>query len=331
MITARNPIWLGRDPIRCHVLAITGGDQAMAARIGSPQVVLAALAAVVLWGASSVATKLAVATLPPLLVALLRTSLAGAAALPLILALRLPPPREAEHRRGVALLAASGFVAFPVLFSLGQALTSAVHGAMLLAVLPVATGAIASGWNRRWPSFRWWLGCSIAVAGEAVLALGRPGAGGAAGSLAGDALVLLSILFGAWGNVAGGRLQQAGYPARATTLWSAIFATVLLCPALPWAVSGVPWQHVGSAAWAGVAYLALGVTILGYTLWYWALGRGGIARVGLLQFLQPVSGVLLAGLLLGERLAGPALLATAIILLGVGIATQRTPRFREHG
>ena len=303
----------------------------MAARVGFPWIVLAALAAVVLWGASSVATKLAVATLLPLLVALLRTALAGAVALPLVLVLRLPPPREAGHRLGVALLAISGFIAFPVLFSLGQALTSAVHGAMLLAVLPVATGAIASGWDRRWPSFRWWLGCSIAVAGEAVLALGRPGAGGAAGSLAGDALVLLSVLFGALGNVAGGRLQQAGYPARAATLWSATFATLVLCPALPWAVSDVPWQHVGSAAWAGVIYLALGVTILGYALWYWALGHGGIARVGLLQFLQPVSGVLLAWLLLGERLTGSALLAAAIILLGVGIATRQTPRTREQG
>ena len=153
-----------------------------------------------------------------------------------------------------------------------------------------------------------------------VLALGRPGADGAAGSLAGDALVLLSVLFGALGNVAGGRLQQAGYPAKAATLWSAIFATALLCLALPWAVSGVPWQRVTPAAWAGVAYLALGVTILGYSLWYWALGRGGIARVGLLQFLQPVSGVLLAGLLLGERLAGSARVCAAARQRGGGVA-----------
>jgi len=303
----------------------------MAARIGSSQIISAALAAVVLWGGSSVATKLAVTTLPPFLVALLRTSLAGAAALPLVLALRLPPPQETGHRRGVALLTLSGFVAFPVLFSLGQAFTSAVHGAMLLAMLPAATGAIASGWDHRWPSFRWWLGCGIAVAGEAVLALGRPSPDGAAGSLAGDALVLLSVLFGALGNVAGGRLQQAGYPAKAATLWSAGLATVLLCPVWAWAVFDMSWQRVTPAAWGGVLYLAFGVTILGYTLWYWALGYGGIARVGLLQFLQPVSGVLLAWLLLGERLTGSALLAAAIILLGVGIATQRTPRPRKHG
>lgn len=52
------------------------------------------------------------------------------------------------------------------------------------------------------------------MAGEAVLVLGRGGPDGNQAGLLGDALVLLSVLFGAAGNVAGGRLQQAGYLAR---------------------------------------------------------------------------------------------------------------------
>lgn len=36
----------------------------MSARVGSSQVILAAISAVVLWGASSVATKLAVTAMP---------------------------------------------------------------------------------------------------------------------------------------------------------------------------------------------------------------------------------------------------------------------------
>lgn len=68
------------------------------------------------------------------------------------------------------------------------------------------------------------------------------------------------------------------------------------------------------------------VTILGYALWYWALGQGGIAQVGLLQFLQPVSGVFLAWVLLGEGLTGTLLLATTLVLLGVWIAAPRASR-----
>ncbi len=301
----------------------------MSAKVGSLPVILAALAAIILWGASSVATKLATTTLPPLLVAVLRTALAGVAAVPLCFALRLPPPRTARHRGSIVLLGLAGFVVFPVLFSLGQALTSAVHGAMILAMLPVATGAFALGWDRQRPSARWWLGCVIAVAGEAVLAFGRPNAGQAAGSLTGDALVLLSVLFGAFGNVIGGRLQQAGYPAQAATLWAAMVATLFLGPFLPWIAPKPAWEHATPVAWLGVAYLAFGVTIVGYALWYWALGRGGIARTGLLQFLQPVSGVFLAWLLLAEPLTGPMLLAAAIILIGVGVANRRPTKRRE--
>jgi hypothetical protein len=48
-----------------------------------------------------------------------------------------------------------GFIAFPLAFSLGMRLTSAVHGAMLiLALLPLSSGAIAFAWERRWPSWQ---------------------------------------------------------------------------------------------------------------------------------------------------------------------------------
>ena len=57
-------------------------------------------------------------------------------------------------------------------------------------------------------------------------------------------------------------------------------------------------------------------------LWYWALGRGGIARVGLIQFLQPVSGVILAALLLHEQISLTFVLASALVLFGVWLAIK---------
>ena len=131
---------------------------------------------------------------------------------------------------------------------------------------------------------------------------GRTG-GGAEATITGDALVLLSNGFASLGYVAGGRLQQAGYPSTGTTFWGAAAMALLLTPVVPvlwargdFAVASVP-------AWSAIAYLAIVVTILGYVLWYRALGRGGIARVGLIQFLQPVSGVILAAMLLHEASA----------------------------
>ena len=86
---------------------------------------------------------------------------------------------------------------------------------------------------------------------------------------------------------------------------------------------GVDWAAVPWRAWASVVYLGLGVSTLGYVIWYWALGKGGIARIGVLQFLQPVAGVALAWGMLGEPLTGTVLSATGVILAGVVIATRR--------
>lgn len=93
--------------------------------------------------------------------------------------------------------------------------------------------------------------------------------------------------------IAGARLQ--GYPAAGTTFWGVILFTIVLLPFVPVVWGDVDLASVSPDAWAASLYLAIGVTIVGYTLWYWALGRGGIARIGSFQFLQPVSGVVLVG------------------------------------
>jgi len=288
----------------------------------SPSVILAALAAVVLWGASPVAAKVAVADLSPLSVAVLRTFLGGALAVPVALTMKVRWPTQRRLQLILLLSGFCGFVGFPLLFTFGVHLTSANHASMILAALPIFTGAIAMGWDRRRPTRIWILGSLIALAGEVVLIGGHASAGSGSASVAGDALVLISNCFASLGYVAGGRLQQAGYPSTGTTFWGAAAMALILAPVMAFlwargdlAVASVP-------AWSAIAYLAVVVTILGYVLWYWALGKGGIARVGLIQFLQPVSGVVLAAVLLGERISLSFLLASALVLGGVWLAIK---------
>jgi drug/metabolite transporter (DMT)-like permease len=163
--------------------------------------------------------------------------------------------------------------------------------------------------------------------GEAVLIGGRQSVGSAnQASLVGDALVLVSNCFASLGYVAGGRLQQAGYPPTGTTFWGAAAMAVMLAPIVGalWLIGdlGPELASASVRSWIAILYLASVVTILGYVLWYWALGKGGIARVGLIQFLQPVSGVILASLLLGEQISLSFLAASALVLFGVWLAIR---------
>ena len=278
----------------------------------------AALGAVIIFGGSAIATKVAVSAISAIDVTLLRTIIGGLLALPLawLLGIRLP-----EQRAQLGLLAISGFcgfIVFPLLFTFGVALTSANHATMILAILPVTTGAIAHGWDRQAPKKAWWAGCFIAFAGEILLLYDPTAAGNA--SLEGDLLVLLSTGFASLGYVAGARLQRSGYSARGTTFWGVALFALLLLPLAPFIVDHENLAVAGLYAWSGLLYQAIGVTIVAYILWYWALGTGGIARVGLFQFLQPVSGVVLAWWILAENLSLIFVLASSIIMVGVILA-----------
>lgn len=289
----------------------------------TPGVILAALAAVVIWGASPPATKLAIADLPPLSVALLRSGIGGLLALPIALLARLPLPANGQQRWLLLLSAVGGFIAFPVLFTIGLQHSTANRGSLILASLPIFTGVVASLWYRRRPKPLFWLGCGIALLGEVVLIVMRGrGAVGLQGGIGGDLLMLGANLGASLGYVAGGTLQRQGYPSIAATFWGAALASVMLLPLMPFVIDGTSLAMVSPGAWAGIAYLAIGVTIVGYLFWYWALGHGGIERVGLFQFLQPIAGLSIAWLLLGETLEPSLIACSALILLGVWVAMR---------
>jgi drug/metabolite transporter (DMT)-like permease len=163
--------------------------------------------AIAIWGATPAATKYAVAQIDALTVGMLRTFLAGLAVIPI---LWLYPLRLRADRCGWRLLAVSGlsgFVGFPILFSLALASTSTTHAALILAFAPVLTGLIGALVERRRPGAWWWAGVALAMAGEAGLILPRGNSGDA--TLYGDLVALASCCAVAGGYVAGSRLSQS--------------------------------------------------------------------------------------------------------------------------
>lgn len=305
---------------------MTAAESGSAARRRQAGALGVGLLAVTLWGATPIATKLAVAELDPLLVGVLRTVLAAPPALAVVLLARLKPPASRPGRLFLALSALGGFVVFPLLFSLGIGLTTAAHGALVLALLPVFTGLIAAGVERQRLAGRWWLGSAVALFGSVLLISERFGFATPGASLEGDLLILLSSLAAATGYVAGAKAaREAG--TWAVTFWGLLLGGALLAPLaaalyLPASVDASP------ATWAAVAYLAVLSSIIAYAAWYWALARDNIGRIGQVQYAQPVIGVALAALVLGEALTLPLILAGTVILAGVALlqSAKAAPR-----
>ena len=196
---------------------------------------------------------------------------------------------------------------------------------------PLFAGLIGSIAKRSLPRGQWVVGAVIAVAGQIVLAMtATAGAAvGTTGSLSGDALVLAACLALATSFVAGAALtEQIG--AWASTFWAILLASIALSP---WAViqaSRIAWADLAPQSWVALIHLTLGAGFLAWVAWFWALARGGVARVAVLQFCQPLFSLAFAAVLLAEPLTPPLLLAAAAILCGVVIARRGENAKSQH-
>ena len=282
--------------------------------------VVVSVLCMVIWGASPIATRIATDDMDPLVVAVLRTVLAGLVAVPLVTTSGIRPPANPRSRLLLAVSAATAFVIFPVVYTIGQDRTSAMHGVAILAGLPVFTGAWAALVMRRLPGPWWLAGCGVALAGEAVIIAVR-GGGGDDATLTGDLIVLAAALAVSSGYIAGALLVPRGVPSATTTYWGVILGAIVLAPLGAGLLVGGHVPHGDAESWAALLFLAVMVSIVGYVGWYWALARGGMMRMAPLMFLQPISGLVLAALILGERLT-PALVVGAVFVLG-GVALAR--------
>jgi drug/metabolite transporter (DMT)-like permease len=307
-------------------MAHAGTSDMTGGAAGSFAVYAAAGGALVLWSGTAIANKIAVGVMDPMTAGILRSMLAGLVAAGIALALRFPLPRTTGDRALLVISGVTSFALWPALLSLGLGRTSAGHAALIMATLPVLTGLIAALFDRRWPAAGWWTGVVIALAGTAFLVLYRSGGALNAGdaSVEGDLIVLSGTAICALGYVAGGRISPR-IGTWATTFWGLAAATVLLVPSFILLAPRTDWSAVGATGWLAIAYLTFMSSLVGYAAWFWALGHGGIARIGASQLAQPVMSVALAALILGEKLTVPLVIAAAVILFGTAL-TQRRPK-----
>jgi drug/metabolite transporter (DMT)-like permease len=89
-----------------------------------------------------------------------------------------------------------------------------------------------------------------------------------------------------------------------------------------------PWSLAmpSMPSWGAVFALALLSTALGYVLFFHLLSRVGAVNVSLVSLLVPITALLLAALVLGERLRWSEIVGTALILVGLAIVDGRFSR-----
>lgn len=282
----------------------------------------AAALALLFWSGTTSANRIAVAHFDGVTAGILRSALAGLVALAVAVMFRWRPPTSARQVGLVMVSGVASFAIWPALLSLGLGWTTAGHAGLVMALLPVLTVLFSRFRERRVPRTPWWIGAGVALGGTALLMLGRgvtlesaengPG-------LHGDLVVLGGCGICAVGYVAGGRVSRS-IGALRTTLWGLIGAMTVTIPVLMLLAPRTDWPAVPTSAWWAVAYLTIVSSLLGYGLWFFALGRGGVGRIASLQLAQPVTTLAVAAIVLGETLSGLGAVAAVVLLFGTFLA-----------
>ncbi|WP_338664427.1 EamA family transporter [Pararoseomonas sp. SCSIO 73927] len=285
-----------------------------------PAHIALALLTTAIWGFNFVMIRVALDSgLPPLLMAALRFVVA---ALPV---LWLPRPTISTGR--LVAIAAFLFVGqFGLLFTGMAAGMPPGLASVTQQSQAFMTGLIAAAVLRERPTPCTVAGMAVAFLGLALIATTVGGGGVTALGLG---LCLSAAASWAVGNVL---LRGAGETGGALALMS----WMSLVPILPFFAMSLAIEGPGTIAhalthlqWGGVAgvlYVAVAATSVGYGIWGFLMARYPATTVAPFALLVPVTGAASAALVVGESFGPMRLVGMALVLAGLGIGVLRWRR-----
>lgn len=277
-----------------------------------------------LWGLNQVAAKAALAEVPPLTQAALRS--AGAALLVLGWAKARGMAlfeRDATLRGG--LVAGALFAGEFACIFIGLQFTSASRMVVFIYLAPfvVALGMPLVSRGERLGTLQW-LGLAAAFAGVAwaFAEAFSPGAAAPPQQWLGDALgVAAALLWGATTlSIRATRLSTAS--AEKTLLYQLAVSAALLALAAPLAGESWPLRWSGLAL-GSLAFQTVIVTFASYLTWFWLMRHYPATRLSAFVLLTPVFGLAAGVTLLGEPLTLRLVVALCAVVLGLALVNRR--------
>jgi len=266
------------------------------------------LLALLAFAANSVLCRLALAEQQ---IEALNFTLVRLAAGALVLLILVRPDRTELKLLSSSLGAAAGLFVYALAFSLAYLELDAGIGALILfATIQLMMNGIAFFQGQKF-SLQTQLGIALAFIGLVILLL----PGQSAPDL-GSALLMMLAAAGWVGFLFTGRNNKT--PLRDVALafrWSLIFCIPLL-----WFIDWSAMNNTGIMLAAASGALTSG---LGYAIWYKVLPELGMKNAAQVQLLVPVFAILMGILLLQEEVSLLAMLASGLILCGIGLSIRK--------
>ncbi|WP_330229838.1 DMT family transporter [Nocardia sp. NBC_00508] len=272
----------------------------------------------ILWGTGGLLGMLLhrATGLSPVSVATCRLAVGGLLLVALLATRRQPWPRDPLAWRRIGAVAVLAAIFQAAYFGAVAAASVSLATLITIGMSPVVVAVLEHVTGRRAVDRRRAATIGIALCGLALL-VGVPSAGASAGGLLVGA-ALASVAAAAFAMVTVINAAPApGLDAMTTTGLGFTGGALLLIPLA--ATSGLAFDPtVGSIAL--VLLLGLAPTAVAYTMYFRGLSDAGPGIAAVLALLEPLTGAVLAAVVLGERLTTPGLLGAALLVVALLLA-----------
>jgi len=284
---------------------------------------VALLLTVLLWGSYPAMAKLALRDIPPVMLVTLRAAIASAFLVVLLARAGAGAIREVTPGAlgSFGVLALTGIVGSTQLTYLSLYYTTAANVVLLQVATPVMVALGARVYLGERLTRRQWLGVALSAAGVLLIITRGRLSNLRPGQLQIGDLINLAAMVG-WSayTVYGKRVLATYSPALATTA-AYVLGTAALIPIALVTAPLFPAPRLGSAVvWLVVLYQAL-LGAVAHVWWYRAVDVIGPSLSAVFLNLQPVVGLALAAVLLGEGIGVWQVAGGLLVLLGVVLTT----------
>jgi drug/metabolite transporter (DMT)-like permease len=266
---------------------------------------------------------------PVFLLAWLRFGIGGLAMLRWLKKPASEPPMTAQTKKLVFLESFLGNFLFTICMISGVSMTSALSAGVIMATIPAVIALMSWMFLKERIGLRIWGAVACGALGIALLSFGKAEPAHGVGQLTsssphvawlGNLLVFVSVLCEAAYAVIGKKLIASMGPKRISAVIN-LWGFALMTPLGLYAAIGFDFASVKAGIWLLLTFYALAASV--WTVWLWMTGLKSVpaAQAGVFTVMLPISAALVAVLVLGEKLSGMQMMAFALALAGILLAT----------
>jgi drug/metabolite transporter (DMT)-like permease len=219
----------------------------------------------------------------------------------------------------LALLGFLGVALNQFLYLYGMKFSTAANGALLYAATPVFVLVFSRFMHKELMSTKKTFGILMAFVGISIVIFER-GIDFSSGYAFGNLMILIAVIAWTLFTILG-KSMILKYGALRTTAAMMIFGAAMFAPIGLYSCTQFPFSSLSGLHWAGILYLAIGTSILGYLLWYHALSRIEASKVAVFANAQPVFATILSLIFLNYTIT-PAFVTGSIITILAIYITQ---------